>query len=377
MKRILIFLLVLSLALVGLVACTGTDDDNSDQGGSGENNQGGSGDAGGSDGEDLGGSTDGNGGSEDNGQGGTAETTAYTVNFKNNDGWTAVNVYVWLTDSESGENTLYTESWPGSAMTEGEGGWYSYSFEAASAEGIKLIFNNGTNQTGDLLFSAEKIWWANGVAFETKAAAEESRLDSITLYYHNTTGWEAPHFHAWNSTGAVNTWPGVPMTAVEGKTDWYCVEFSVASFEGLGYLFCDGTGEGSAATGNQTADVTYTADKLYYSNGHLFTSFEEAESDNTTYADLYIRGSHNSWGTDSPFVLNADGSKTITVELSAGVQFKISNNDWTEQIDYTNEAFQSNSNFDWGTDNNNIKVVNAGSYTFSIDADGNLTITKN
>lgn len=382
MKKLLIFLLVMSLTFVSLVSCVNNNDSNDtneggsseDVGGTDDNNGGNTDDNGGST-DNNGDNTDENGSSDDNNQGGATKTETYTVHFKNNEGWSNVNVYIWHTVDDT--TTTYTEAWPGSAMTAGEDGWYSFEFESDVAEGMGLIFNDGTNQTGDLIFNSDKIWWANGVAFDTKAAAEASKLDSIIVYYHNTLGWETPHFHAWNSTGAVNTWPGVPMTQVDGKSDWYFIEVNVASLEGFAYLFCDGSGEGSAATGNQTGDITYLTDKLYYSNGHLFASMNEAEADSTVYADLYIRGSHNSWGTSDAFVLNADGSKTITINLSAGVQFKISNNDWTEQIDYTNSVFQGNSNFDWGTDNNNIKVVNAGNYTFNIDSDGNLTITKN
>ena len=371
MKKILIFILVFMLALATLASCTPDDSQgdnnqgNNDQGGNNDqdNDQGNNNDQGGSDNND------------DTNHGGDGTAQTYTVYFKNNASWTSVNVYIWLTADET--DTYFTEAWPGSAMTEGEDGWYSFSFECESTDGVKLIFNDGTNQTADLLFDAEKLWWANSVAYATKAEAEQSRFESVTVYYKNTAGWETPHFHAWTTAGAVNSWPGVPMTKVEGSDDWYSITCDVASLDGLGYLFGDGSGEGSAATGNQTSDIVYNSSKLYYAGGNLYASMEEAESDKVEYADLYIRGSHNNWGTDSRFTLDANGNSVITVTLSAGVQFKIANGNWSYDINYTNTVFQSDSNFDWGTDNNNVKVVTAGTYTFTVTPDGTLTIEKN
>lgn len=245
-----------------------------------------------------------------------------------------------------------------------------FTFASCTQDNNDLGDGDNTNQGGDGNSTDD------GGNDSTNQGGSDSK-ESITVYFKNNTGWQTPYFHAWNSTGAINSWPGVPMTKVEGSEDWYFITAEVDSLEGLGYLFCDGTGQGSAATGNQTSDIVYSPTKLYYADGNLYASAEDAESDSTEYVDLYIRGSHNNWGTDSRFTLDENGNSVITVTLSAGVQFKIANGDWSYDINYTDSAFQADSNFDWGTDNNNVKVVNAGSYTFTVTAEGTLTITKN
>ena len=306
----------------------------------------------------------------------TEQAESYTIYFKNDSSWEKVSVYVWLTSGES--TTEYEGAWPGAAMTKVDDLWYSYTVELPATEGVKLIFNNGlaegAAQTGDLNFSTEKLWWANSTAYATKAEAENVQTQSVTVYYRNTEGWEAPHAHAWNTAGNVTTWPGVAMTKVDGTDDWYSATFVTASLEGLGYLFCDGVAEG----GEQTDDVIYNENKLYYAGGNSFATKAEAEANQgVQYADLYLKGSFDSWGAGYRFVLNSDGSATLTVELAKDVEFKIASSDWTTTvIVYDNgNAFGTNSNFDWGNDYC-IKVVNAATYTFTVDAEGNVTITK-
>lgn len=301
--------------------------------------------------------------------------TEYTVYFKNNEAWENVSVYIWLTEGE--ETTYLTEVWPGSAMTKVDDLWYSYTLKVGNPAGVKLIFNNGlaegASQTNDLIFSTTNLWWANGIAYASKAAAEDAKPAEIVVYYRNTQGWTTPYAHAWNSSGAINAWPGEAMTKVEGTEDWYSYTIKTASTESLGYMFTDGVSDSN----NKTADIVYNAEKLYYSNGNSYATKAEAEADaGTKYSDLYLRGSLNGWGTDDRLLLDDNGNSYITIELAAGDQFKICDVSWNNAIDYTNSVVTANANFTAGTDNNNIKVAVAGTYTFTVDAEGTLTIVK-
>ena len=94
------------------------------------------------------------------------------------------------------------------------------------------------------------------------------------------------------------------------------------------------------------------------------------------YSEWYLRGSNNNWGTGNRFIVDANGNSVLTIDLAKGVNFKLADAGWSKEISYTNATFTADPNFDWGTDNNNIQVVNAGTYTFTIDASGNVTITK-
>ena len=67
-----------------------------------------------------------------------------TIYFENTDNWSTFNAYAW--DAES--NALLG-TWPGSAMTKVEGEENIYSIEVPT-DAVNMIFNNGSEQTGDL-----------------------------------------------------------------------------------------------------------------------------------------------------------------------------------------------------------------------------------
>lgn len=206
---------------------------------------------------------------------------------------------------------------------------------------------------------------------------------TVTVFFKNNDSWENVSIYVWYTEGegtesAVTTtfteaWPGTAMTKVDGTEDWYSYTVDLPRADGVKLIFNNGLAEGAL----QTADLSLDVTKLYWSNNVPYETKELAESaEAVAYSDWYVRGSHNNWGTSDRFVLGANGISTITVELQAGVQFKLADANWTSEISYSNAVFAADPNFDWGTDNYNIKVVNAGTYTFTIDAEGNLTITK-
>ena len=61
--------------------------------------------------------------------------------------WSNVNVYTW-----DANGTATTGAWPGSAMTKVEGNVYSY---AIPANAVNIIFNDGSNQTNDLVIPTD------------------------------------------------------------------------------------------------------------------------------------------------------------------------------------------------------------------------------
>lgn len=65
-----------------------------------------------------------------------------TVHYYNSNNWSSVNIYAYINDGEK----VYTESWPGTAMTNDGDGWWSYKFNKADLNGaniIQVMFNNG------------------------------------------------------------------------------------------------------------------------------------------------------------------------------------------------------------------------------------------
>ncbi len=214
-----------------------------------------------------------------------------------------------------------------------------------------------------------------------KNCGAEADPTSYTIYFRDTESWGNAYVYVWYTEGkgteeAVTTnytgsWPGAAMTKVEGSEDWYSYTIEMVAIEGIQLIFNNGQS-------SQSADLDFNTKKLYWANGACFATKTDAEADQgTVYSDWYLRGSNNNWGTGNRFVVDANGNSVLTIELAKGVNFKLADAGWTTEIDYTNAAFTADANFDWGTDSNNIQVVNEGTYTFTIDAAGNVTITKN
>lgn len=96
--------------------------------------------------------------------------------------------------------------------------------------------------------------------------------ETITLYYYNIHNWTSVNAYAWLGDGALTnaTWPGVPMTAVEGHENWYQIEiptiFTKVIFNG---------------SGGQTGDLIVDNANVYY-NGMEWTNDFKAYEGKTT-----------------------------------------------------------------------------------------------
>ena len=100
-----------------------------------------------------------------------AEPTTETIYFINAKNWAKVNVYAWTTDPNA--------AWPGAAATkeaEQIAGYDVYSFTANAGQYANVIFNNGSSQTPDLVWTAGKYYvidmgWLTKEEAESKLAA--------------------------------------------------------------------------------------------------------------------------------------------------------------------------------------------------------------
>lgn len=70
-----------------------------------------------------------------------------TFHFANSLNWSTVNLYTWLSD-----NNQLTGAWPGTALSQDENGFYSYTvdFTPEEGKGLNFIFSGGGVQTVDL-----------------------------------------------------------------------------------------------------------------------------------------------------------------------------------------------------------------------------------
>ena len=106
-----------------------------------------------------------------------AQGQAVTVYFYTAD-WTTVNAYAW-TDTPSFVEHL--GGWPGTAINAvaGEEGWYSVEVPADTQ---KIIFNDGSKQTKDLLIT-DGPYFVGSNGYATKAEAEEAlSKPAVTTY---------------------------------------------------------------------------------------------------------------------------------------------------------------------------------------------------
>jgi hypothetical protein len=115
------------------------------------------------------------------------ETNVYTiasmplsikVRFKVPAGWTACKVYSWV------GSTPLCGNWPGTSMSLGSDGYYSYDVTGYASLPIGVVFNNGSTssnqQTVDLFTSTEKCWIA-GAMSGGKYTANEVTCPNVGL----------------------------------------------------------------------------------------------------------------------------------------------------------------------------------------------------
>lgn len=98
--------------------------------------------------------------------------------------------------------------------------------------------------------------------------------EGYVVYYYNSKGWTTVNSYIWDASDTTHngSWPGSPMTAVEGKIGWYSVTIEAESLTGYNIIFNNGS--------SQTSDIALDASKLYFfgTTGVGYASFEEVES---------------------------------------------------------------------------------------------------
>jgi len=178
------------------------------------------------------------------------------VYYVNVNDWTTVNCYAW---NEDGSNS----GWPGLAMTKESfqlQGHDVYSYDAVSESYDKVIFNNGSAQTGNLIWKSDRYSYNEAwYTLESLQSADPQPEGTVyeKIYFVNSKGWSAVKCHVW--AGAVaTTWPGVDMTLTDIKINGYDVyEYSAPEGRYDNIIFNDGSS-------NQTDDLTWTTDNYYY-----------------------------------------------------------------------------------------------------------------
>ena len=206
------------------------------------------------------------------------ETPKATIYFVNNSGWSKIQAYAW--DGSKGANP----GWPGADITAnkltekiGEYDVYSYTVEQGSYG--KVIFNNGSAQTKDYVWTDGNYYWNNeavGFTGGTKADAESKfsvPVEYDYVYFINTNSWAAVNIYTWESE--IATWPGVAMNKeaeqIAGFDVYSHKEVKGTTFGGMKF----NEGKDKKETGN----LTWQAGKYYAPSKDKWYDTKEAAAE--------------------------------------------------------------------------------------------------
>ncbi len=191
------------------------------------------------------------------------ETVApFTVNYKKPNGW-GNNINAYFFDASANVTLPGTSGWPGQQMTNISGtDWYSFTITpqaGTSANNIRVIFNDGSNQTNDLSRSTTG-WYTNGTWSDTcpTACSGSSNSNQVTLNFRKPGGGWGNTTNVYLYNKATNQtlsgtpgWPGQSMANVSG-TSWCRNIFTLpseVSVNNVGVVFNNGGNQ-------QTVDLT-------------------------------------------------------------------------------------------------------------------------
>ncbi|GAA4272158.1 starch-binding protein [Aquimarina gracilis] len=204
--------------------------------------------------------------------GGGETVPPFTVNFKKPNGWgNSVNAYFF--DASANATLPGTSGWPGQQMTNISGtSWYSYTVtpqSGVSAANIRVIFNDGNNQTGNLSRSADG-WYDNGTWSSTcpSECTGTPTSNDVTLNFQRPGGWgNNTNIYLYNKAtnqtlAGTSGWPGQLMSNLSG-TSWFSSTFTLpngVSSNDVGVVFNNGNGQ-------QTVDLTRGTDGWFRVTG--------------------------------------------------------------------------------------------------------------
>ena len=244
-----------------------------------------------------------------------------TVYFVNASSWTGtINAYAWT------DGGATNQGWPGvAAAKEAEQieGYDVYSYTAEAGAYAKVIFNNGSQQTADLVWTAGKYYVKDGWYTKEEAEAKlAAPAEYESVYFVDNQGWGKANIYTW--TPEVGTWPGVAMTKEADK---------LAGYDVYSYTVEKGTSFGGMlfnnANGVQTGDLKWTAGKYYVKDG--WYTKEEAEAKlsgpvTPPVISYVLMGVAGDWTTGIALTANPDNANEYVLlgqEIAEGDAVKV------------------------------------------------------
>ena len=258
------------------------------------------------------------------------ETPKVTIYFVNNSDWSKIQAYAW--EGTKGANP----GWPGADITANKlgeqiGGFDVYSYTVEQGSYGKVIFNNGSAQTKDYVWTDGSYYWNNeaeGFAGGTKADAESKLSVPVEyeyVYLINTNDWAKAHIYTW--TPEVAGWPGAAMTKeaeqIAGKDVYSYKVVKGTTFGGMNFN-CGGDE-------CKTGDLTWQAGQYYApSKNEWYADAAAAEAALATPAVIsyVLMGVKGDWTTGIPLVRNEENTEyeeymLLGQEILAGDAVKV------------------------------------------------------
>lgn len=187
--------------------------------------------------------------------------------------WNPFNIWCW---NATNDVNYSGGEWPGTAITKTEeiNGYTYYVYEmpaTATGQSIKMLFNNGSAQTGDLqaITLDKDVYVRVSVGAVTVLEDPNNPIPDVVptdykVYVKNTAKWSKVYIYAWDGLSA-GSWPGTQMTTeVISGTTYYVHEFTgYGAVTGAKLIFSNGSGTQTANIEN----VSLTKDLFYEVKG--------------------------------------------------------------------------------------------------------------
>ncbi len=291
-----------------------------------------------------------------------AEETVYFINSKK---WSKVNVYAWTTDPNA--------SWPGAAATkeaEQIAGYDVYSFTAKAGAYKNVIFNNGSAQTADLVWTAGK-YYVIDLGWLTKEEAE-AKLAAPLPEVWTVVGAKGLMGTDWNLNDASNN-----MT-LQADGTYLLEKKDITLSAGTKYEYKAAKDHAWTTSipqsGNQSLTVStsgiYDVTFVLNVSTKKLTATATLKQEEVIIPTIQVAGDMTSWG-DAPvtLVMAADSlTATATIKLDAKTyEFKmIVGGNWQSDAKTVNRDNNSTV-FTGANSDTNTKLVadQAGDYIFT------------
>ena len=309
--------------------------------------------------------------------------SAWSVKFTNPDNWSTVKVYTYNPEGNG--------KWPGSDMTKGSDGVWSYtSSPATEAAPAYIIFHNGSgSQTGDLTFGATN----DGKTYD-KSGPVGAQLNDYSVYFDNSaSNWQKVYAYCWDGVSS-GSWPGTEVTKKDSR-GYYVFEYFATAAPGEGAKIIWNNG----GNGAQTANLSYVPGTVYDKDGpkdaqaETYTVyFKNVAGWPQVYVYTFNPELAGAWpGTE--IKANSDGTYqwdlvSKVAPSCEGIIFSDGGSNQTDNLEYTVGATYTNAGGGWpgamyviGTINgegwnptNVAAMTDEGDGIFTIE---NLTLSEN